>query len=102
MRGTVFLLLLSFSVQAQTSSYRSHIVKLYRTINAHLRDSANGLYYETDSSVNENTHSWLWPLCAYLQAANEMEVLDPGGAYMQPVMAAIDRYYSPKDPAPGY
>lgn len=83
-------------------SYRAHISNLYQIINDHLRDSTTGLYYETDSSVNENTHSWLWPLCAYIQAANEMESLDPGGAYMQPVIQAIERYYSFKTPAPAY
>ncbi|HXO76796.1 MAG TPA: glycoside hydrolase family 76 protein, partial [Puia sp.] len=100
-----FFFILSLAT-AQTKSpapnYRSRITDLYNIINSHLRDSATGLFYETDSTVNENTHSWLWPLCAYIQAANEMESLDPDGTYMQPVLQAIERYYSPHSPAPAY
>jgi len=87
-------------IRSSTHTYRSRITDLYNIINDHLRDSATGLYYETDSTVNENTHSWLWPLCAYIQAANEMESLDPAGTYLQPVVQAIERYYSPHAPPP--
>jgi beta-galactosidase len=101
----IFFVTLNIAIgqtRAQAPDYRSRITNLYHVINDHLRDSAAGLYYETDSTVNENTHSWLWPLCAYIQAANEMEALDPDGTYMQPVLQAIERYYSPHSPAPAY
>ena len=76
---------------------------LYDGINSKLRDSANNLFYETTDSVQkENPHSWLWPLCAYIQAANEMEVLEPEKQYMPPVEQAIDQYYSNKPPFPAY
>ena len=33
-----------------------------------------GLYYETNDSIkNEHPHSYLWPLCALIQATNEAE-----------------------------
>jgi beta-galactosidase len=85
-----------------SADYRARIADLYHIIQTNLRDSAAGLYYESDSAVNENAHSWLWPLCAYIQAANEMEVLQPDGDFLRPVLHAIERYYAPQSPAPGY
>ncbi|MDB5137106.1 MAG: glycoside hydrolase [Mucilaginibacter sp.] len=95
---------LTFSVaHAQVSDYPDHIQKLYSAINTKLADGKTGLYYETaDIIKNENSHSWLWPLCAYIQAANEMEVINPGKTYMLPVEKAIDQYYSEKPPVPAY
>src|SRR5476651_37254 len=91
------------SAHAQVSDYPDHIQKLYSAINTKLADRKTGLYYETDDIVkNENPHSWLWPLCAYIQATNEMEVIDPGKNYMLPVEKAIDQYYNKKPPGPAY
>ncbi|WP_428329409.1 glycoside hydrolase family 76 protein [Mucilaginibacter sp.] len=90
-------------VKAQLPSYNTRIKLLYQQINNKLRDSTEGLYYETsDKAKNENKHSYLWPLCAYIQAANEMEVIDPSKDYMQPVEKAIDQYYTDKLPFAGY
>jgi rhamnogalacturonyl hydrolase YesR len=91
------------SAGAQTAEYSNHIKALYNAIATKLTDTKTGLYFEsTDSAKNENPHSWLWPLCAYIQAANEMEVLEPGKSYMLPVEHAIDKYYSNKPPVPAY
>jgi len=99
----VLLLCLAQGVHAQSSDYKNHIQQLYKGINSQLKDHKKGLYYETtDSLKNENPHSWLWPLCALIQAANEMEVLEPGSSYMLPVEHAIEQYYSDKPPFPGY
>lgn len=93
----------SLSLNAQQAGYKERIKLLYNAINTKLSDSKNGLYLETADSVQkENPHSWLWPLCAYIQAANEMEVLEPGKQYMLPVEKAIDEYYSSKPPYPAY
>jgi beta-galactosidase len=101
-----FVLFVSALCPAQENlppaSHRARVSTLYHIIQTRLRDSTAGLYYETDSTVNENAHSWLWPLCAYIQAANEMEVLQPDGDYLHPVLQAIERYYSFKAPAPAY
>lgn len=96
---------LSFSgVKAQTENdYKSRIAALNAAINSKLKDQKAGLYYETtDSSKNENKHSWLWPLCALLQAANEMDVIEPSKNYMQPVEGAVDQYYSETLSVPAY
>ncbi|WP_094570644.1 glycoside hydrolase family 76 protein [Mucilaginibacter xinganensis] len=106
MKKTIILLLSAFfsiTVKAQLPDYKTRIKYLYEGINKQLTDKKNGLYYETtDSAKNENPHSWLWPLCALIQATNEMEVLQPGQKYMQQVVNAIDQYYSNKPPFPGY
>jgi hypothetical protein len=89
--------------KAQTSAYKSHVRDLNNAINAHLKDAKANLYLETtDSSKNEHPHSFLWPLCAYIQGANEMEVLEPKKSYMLPVEKAIAQYYRATPPYPAY
>jgi hypothetical protein len=106
MRKTTLLLFsICFCIvaKAQLPDYKTRINYLYTGINSELTDKKNGLYFETtDSAKNENPHSWLWPLCALIQAANEMDTLQPGTNHMQPVVKAIDKYYSDKPPYPGY
>src|ERR1700750_2432816 len=91
------------TVKAQLPDYKTRINYLYAAINNKLSDKKTGLYYETtDSAKNENPHSWLWPLCALIQGTNEMEILQRSQHYMQPVVKAIDQYYSDAPPRPGY
>ncbi len=88
---------------AQSPDYKARIHSLNNAINTRLTDQSTGLYYETtDTAKNDNKHSYLWPLCAYIQAANEMEVIDTPQNYMQPVIAAINRYYTIRPPMSGY
>jgi hypothetical protein len=90
-------------VNARAQDYGARIKLLQQGIANKLIDNKTGLYYETTDSIQkENPHSWLWPLCAHIQAANEMEVLETGKQYMLPVEQAIDQYYSDKPPYPGY
>jgi rhamnogalacturonyl hydrolase YesR len=105
-RYILFLLTGSFflnTVTAQSPDYKNRIKILYNGINNRLKENGNDLYFETtDSTKNENKHAWLWPLCAFIQAANEMETLEPAELYMLPVVKSIDQYYSDKPPFPGY
>jgi uncharacterized protein YyaL (SSP411 family) len=95
--------LLANIVMAQAPDYNTRINLLSTGINTQLTDNKTGLYFEsTDKAKNENPHSWLWPLCALIQATNEMEVLSPESSYMAPVVKAIDQYYNDKPPVPGY
>ncbi|WP_462267197.1 glycoside hydrolase family 76 protein [Mucilaginibacter sp.] len=99
---TVVLLLGTAFGQA-LPAYPERIQRLNTALNARLKDTKTGLYFETtDSAKNENLHSWLWPLCALVQAANEMETLQPGSHYMKPVEQAIEQYYSNAAPVPAY
>ncbi|WP_222538691.1 glycoside hydrolase family 76 protein [Pedobacter polysacchareus] len=83
----------------KTANLKDYTSTIHKNINLLLRDQKTGLYFETTDSIQkENPHSWLWPLCALVQAANEMEALDAGQEYLKPVNKAIDQYYSEKSP----
>ncbi|MBK0379386.1 glycoside hydrolase [Mucilaginibacter sp. SD-g] len=91
------------SVTAQTADYEKRIQIINKNISQRFYDKNESLYFETtDSVTNKGNHSFLWPLCALIQAANEMEVLQPTKSYMAVVMKAIDQYYSERAPAPAY
>jgi hypothetical protein len=97
--GLLFLLVITSHLSAQST----HADTLWSSVNKHLYDPQTKLYYETtDRQKNENPHSYLWPLCGLIQAANELEAIHPGKSYMQPVITAINAYYDRKPPAPGY
>jgi hypothetical protein len=97
---TVILLTFSLNTVAQTS-YKDRTLALWQTIYRTYYDSATGLFTETNNkATDEKPNSYLWPLCALVQAANEMEAL--GKDYMTPVIKAIDQYYSIKHGIAGY
>jgi hypothetical protein len=83
--------------------YKGRIDTLNNNIYKYFYDGQNSLYYENnDVQANEKKHSYLWPLCALMQATNEEEVLFPSKDFMSPVMKAIHQYYNDIPPAPGY
>jgi len=93
------LVTLRVGVLSAQTDYKSLHQAIYRTY----YDSVTGLFTETNNTAaDEHPHSYLWPLCALVQAANEMEVLQPGRPYLEPVMKAIDQYYSVKHGIAGY
>jgi hypothetical protein len=100
--GSLFLLLCYSTAFAQSSLNAARADTLWSSVTRKLYDKENKLYYETTKEKNENPHSFLWPLCGLIQAANEMEALHKGQSYMPAVIAAIDQYYDPKPPTPGY
>jgi len=102
-KALLIVLFMTACGKLSAQDYNAHIADLYKGINNKLSDKKAGLYYETTDSVKrENLHSWLWPLCALIQGANETEVLYPKQSYMLPVEKAIDQYYSDKPPVPAY
>lgn len=89
-----------YRINSADKSFKSNAEEIYKRIEPYFTDQKTGLYFETTDTVHrENIHSWLWPLCALIQAANEMERLHPGKKYMNPVVKAIDQYYNKKKPA---
>jgi uncharacterized protein YyaL (SSP411 family) len=106
-RFFVFTLLVFCSnvilAQSAQNIYKDRIDTLNKNIYTYFYDSANGLYYETNHvRTGEKKHSYLWPLCALIQAANEEETLQPSKDYLSLVMNAIAQYYSNIPPAPAY
>lgn len=97
------LLMVSISGVFGQGVYKDRAQALYGNIYRTYYDSKSGLFTETNNKdADEKPHSYLWPLCALVQAANEMEVLQPDKKYMGPVMKAIDQYYSLKEGITGY
>ncbi|WP_225874736.1 glycoside hydrolase family 76 protein [Pedobacter hiemivivus] len=100
--GFLMMMFIGLNLHAQSIPYGERIKTLNRNIDLYLKDNKTGLYFETTDSVRkENKYSWLWPLCALIQAANEQETLEPGKKHMAPVVKAIDQYYNSKQP-PAY
>lgn len=88
---------------AKLPDYKERVKVLHDVVNNKFRDKPAALYYETnDSSKAVRQHSYLWPLCALIQATNEMETLEPKKEYMLPVVTAIDKYVNDQPPARGY
>ena len=96
-------LAMAFNAAAQSIDYKSRIQQINNNIYQTFYDAKAKLFLETnDVAANKGNHSFLWPLCAMVQAANEMEVLEPKKQYIAPVMKAIDQYYTARPPAPAY
>jgi rhamnogalacturonyl hydrolase YesR len=94
---------MAFCAAAQTPNYKERISIINKNIYQTFYDKGANLYMETNNvEVNKGNHSFLWPLTALLQAANEMEALEPGKQHIAPVMKAIEQYYSDRAPAPAY
>jgi uncharacterized protein YyaL (SSP411 family) len=90
-------------LNAQTTDYQQRVKKIQSNIDKYFAAKSPYLYIETtDTAHNEKPYSYLWPICALIQAANEMEVLEPGKKYLQPVLKTIENYYNPYAPSPGY
>ncbi|WP_196989128.1 glycoside hydrolase family 76 protein [Panacibacter microcysteis] len=87
----------------QKEEYARRINLLQKNIDAHFYDAAKGLYYEHyPKKANDKLHSYMWPLCALVQAANEQEAIMQDNDAMEPVVRAIEQYYNTDAPANGY
>ncbi|WP_183561204.1 glycoside hydrolase family 76 protein [Mucilaginibacter sp. SP1R1] len=94
---------ISRSAAQTTVDYKNRMAVINKNIYTVFYDKSANLYLETnDAETNKGNHSFLWPLCALIQAANEMEAAEPSKSYIAPVMKAIDQYYSDRAPAPAY
>lgn len=100
-----FLLLCRITVNAQQkNNYNRQIEIVYKNIYRCFYESSKNVFIEkTKLKADEKPYAYLWPLCALIQATNEMETLYPKKQYMQPVIKVIDKYYNAaKPPHPGY
>ena len=94
------------AVMAQSNQqvYRQRALLLYQNAFTIFYDSSLHCFKENigDTAADKKPVSYLWPLCALLQTANEMEALFAGKKYIEPAAAVIKKYYSAKLPHPGY
>ncbi|RFM29545.1 glycoside hydrolase family 76 protein [Deminuibacter soli] len=97
------LLLLSTAAKTQSVTAKDIARQMNSNVFHYYYDSANQLFTEKEQHYQgDKPHSYLWPLCALLQAANEWEALYPKDAAMQKIMLAVKQYYGNKPPVPGY
>lgn len=88
---------------AQQQQFAAYTQIIKRNIDSFFYDPSAQLYKEAkERSKEDRPFSYLWPLCALIQAATEMEALHKGEDHITKVMKAVDQYYSTKLPAPGY
>ncbi len=100
-----FVSFFSMNVHAQEKyNYSSQIEITYKNIYRYFYDSSKNIFIEkTKLGADEKPYAYLWPLCALVQAANEMEVLHPHQKHIKPVIQVIDKYYNAtKPPHAGY
>lgn len=102
--GLFFLLFMNAVCFAQKANYKEQANIVYNNIYKHFYDSTRGLFKErTVLKKEDKPYSFLWPLCALIQAADGMEAMNPGQQYMKPVVQAINKYYNDSlPPRPGY
>lgn len=63
----------------------------------------SGYYRENPIGyTSEKPVSYLWSLCAMVQADNELESLFPKKNFLPRILSVIQKYYDPKPPAAGY
>lgn len=89
--------------KAQKIDYKQEAAKLYHAIqeNFYIKDS--GYYRELALGQKaEKPVSYLWPLCAMVQAGNEMDVLFSSNHYMDDIITVIEKYRDSRPPTVGF
>lgn len=97
-----FVLLLASGLQKP--DYKGRISVLRQNIEQYFFDAKTGYYKEFDrrDSNDKKTHSYLWPLCGFIQAANESDAIGTTKNLTQTVLSRLQPYYDAAPPAPGY
>src|SRR5690349_5663499 len=84
--STLLLSVLGLNSAIAQQDYKTRAGVVYKNIYQYFYDSSRQLYIEkTVLKKDEKLYSYLWPICALIQAANEAEVLYPEKEYMKPV-----------------
>lgn len=106
-RIIVCLLLLCSSqlmtAQSVVGDYKSRLLSIQQTIRLFFYDSATQYYkehYQPDTGKQQ--YSYLWPLCALVQAANETEKVQANTISMKDVLKNINDYFDATGPVPAF
>ena len=91
---------------AQTGryNYQKELMHLYTSVHQEFYIADSGFFREHAlgySEPHEPAVSYLWGLCAMLQAACEMDRLEPGRRYMEGIYAVVAKYDDPAPPRSG-
>jgi uncharacterized protein YyaL (SSP411 family) len=98
----LFFLCFSSTAQPAKSDYQKRIGIIQKMIDIYFYDRSTGLYFENNYGEDRKVHSYLWPLCALVQAENEVEKVEQRNDYLPRVMNAIGHYRTNDYPLPGY
>lgn len=94
-----FLCFISFQPATAQVNYNAEMKALSRNIQQYFYLEKEGYYKETVHPEKDGRPvSYLWPLCAMLQASNETR----DARLMKQVYMVIGKYLDPRSPAPGY
>ena len=97
------ILAFTLTAKAQQKDYKFEMLSLYKSINIHFYiDSINYYREKALPEKGERKVSFLWPLCALLQAHNEMEKLQSERVLTENTFRVIKKYYNQLPPAAGY
>lgn len=100
---TMLLFAIILSGYAQVKDYKYEMINLSKSINDHFYLDSVGYYKETaEPEKDDRPVSYLWGLCALLQAHNEMEKTKTKNRLTKSTFEIIKKYYDPATPAPGF
>lgn len=106
MKTCCVVVLLAFSLTAaaqDNAAYRQRLAVIHQNIQQFFYDSTKQYYKEFDKpAANDKSFSYLWPLCALIQAANEMETAGMRQLTTKQVLKAIQAYADTTGAAPAY
>ena len=101
----VLCVLLAFTINAQTAGvYKERINIIKKNISKYFFDEKKGYYKEFTHRDSNDKKEWsyLWPLCALVQAANETDRLGTSKNFTLEILQQLKPYYDVSLPAPGY
>jgi len=106
-RFLAILLIMGFGTvhnsYSQSINYKNELQSLYTAVEQNFYMPDSGFYREHAVREKEDhAVSYLWPLCALIQATCEMERVRPGSNYMDQIYNVIEKYDDPAPPSAGY
>ncbi len=99
-----FLWAIDAAAQPAAAEYEKRAEAIQSSMEKYFFDPSTRYYkeYYRPDSVSDFHYSYLWPLCALVQASNETESAGSGRIPMKGVLQSIRDYYDPSPPAPAY
>lgn len=98
----VILALFSFKINAQ-ESYAAAASKLRQAINGYFYIDSTGYYKEhAEFRPKDKAVSYLWPLCALIQADREEQALSGTRGQVDKTLGIIKKYYDDRPPRSAY
>lgn len=93
----------SLSSAAQTINYKKTAKEIYSNIQTNFYIKDSGYYREHAlGAISDNPISFLWPLCAMLQAGNELDVALSSSKYFPAILNVVEKYKDNRPPVAGY